>query len=98
MITLLAITGWLTAAFFALSFYGARKSKLGWRQLFQETEDARLKLERQQIAACMDKESLKWYREENTRLHRKCDAICSQIRRMKGRGAITCQINPQHYF
>ncbi len=99
MTLFLAIVGWLTAAFFALAYYSCRQNKLGWRRLCAEKDRTIRELERLQLAGVQaDPDGLKWYREENARLAQKCAAICKQIRRMKGRGRVSCQMHPTHNF
>lgn len=98
MITFIAILGWATAGFLALGLYSCRKNKLGWFNLYQEKCGVIRELEHKHMVADMDHKSLEWYRDEVTRLTIKCDAICRQARRMKGRGKATCQIDPSHNF
>ncbi len=98
MMIILAITGWLAAAFLALGLYSCRGHRNGWRKLYGLERERCRELEHTRVCAEMNADRLKWLSDEHTRLTLKCDAICSQIRRMKQRGNATCQVNPVRHF
>ncbi|MEN9841693.1 MAG: hypothetical protein RL376_1493 [Verrucomicrobiota bacterium] len=98
MATFLAVTGWLTAAFLTLGCYSLRHAATGWRRRYEETRDSLATLERKHLVADMDKSEREWLRDEVERLSKKCEVICTTVRRMKGRGKLTCQMNPTHRF
>lgn len=98
MIIFLAILGWLVAAMLAVGFYSCRKNKQAWRRHYEQKADELRDLERKQFVAEMNKEAYTWASEEVVRLRNKCEAICAQVRKMKGRGRGTCEIHPRHRF
>lgn len=87
-----------TTAGFALAFADRYATARAWKARYESKRDEFRELERKQIIAKFDEESLAWYKEENERLRIKCHAICHQIRRMKGRGNVTCEMHPTHNF
>lgn len=98
MLIFIAITGWTIAALLALGFYSCRKNNQAWRKLYEEKAAQLREAERKTFVAEFDRDAHKWANDEIVRLRNKCEAICAQVRKMKGRGRGTCEIHPRHSF
>ena len=93
------VVGWLLAAFLLALLVGAIRCNRDWQRLHEKDREKIDELDRARLVGVQaDPDGLKWYREENERLSLKCHAICAQIRKMKGRGRGTCQVDRQHHF
>lgn len=90
------LLGWVLAGLFLLLLVNARLANRGWRDLCKAKDGTIRELELQHLSVSMDAERMKWLSDEHTRLSLKCAAICSQIRKMKGRGQ--SGVHPIHNF
>lgn len=93
---LIGIIGWLLFVGTALRLFSARRANRGWRRLYSDKVRELGDLQHRHLIAKIDRESMDWLSAENRRLVHKCAAVCSQIRRLKGRG--TSGVNPVHRF
>lgn len=98
MLVHLAISGWIAAIFLVLALFSCRRNKEEWRDLYAQTKKSLDALRHEKVSSEIDRQSLDWYRKENERLTQKCEAICHQVRRMKGRGRATLEVHPRHIF
>lgn len=69
-----------------------------WHRLFEERGEEIDVLNHKHMCREIDHNKMQWLSDENTRLSLKCAAICAQIRKMKGRGKVTCEITKTHHF
>jgi hypothetical protein len=99
LLVILNIVGWSLAALFLAAVILTRRTNRYWFNACEERDKTIAELERQRLIGVQaNPDGLKWYRDENVRLARKCEAICRAARRAKGRGKVTVQMDPMHNF
>jgi len=92
------ILGWSVAALLLIASLNLRRNNRRFYSLYTDAATRLRAIEHEGMVRKMDAKQMQWLNDENARLSRKCAAICAQIRKIKGRGKVTCQMAPQHHF
>lgn len=92
------LVAWCVAALCLVGGLLARKNARHWYRRFKETHEKLVDTEHHNSVTDTERAVAEWHRKEAERLRAKCDAICSGIRKLKGRGQWTCTSYPVRNF